>query len=72
VICRALLFRRDILFLDEATSAVDVSTEAALYRLLLEELPDCAIVSISSPQRRFQPVWLMRWRNCPSEPAGAI
>jgi len=47
VFCRAILFRPDILFLDESTSSIDISTEAMLYRLLLDELPNCAIVSIA-------------------------
>jgi putative ATP-binding cassette transporter len=43
---RALLQRPDWLFLDEATAALDEPAEAMLYRLLLERLPDTAIVSI--------------------------
>ena len=43
---RALLSKPDILFLDEATSAVDEEGEAALYRLLKERLPDATVVSI--------------------------
>ena len=45
-IARALLQNPDWLFLDEATAALDEPTEAMLYRLLLERLPDAAIVSI--------------------------
>jgi putative ATP-binding cassette transporter len=45
-IARALLQKPDWLFLDEATSALDEQSEATLYRLLLERLPDAAIVSI--------------------------
>jgi putative ATP-binding cassette transporter len=43
---RALVHRPDWLFLDEATSAVDEETEAALYKLLRARLPDTTIVSI--------------------------
>jgi len=45
-IARALLQRPDWLFLDEATSALDETAESELYRLLLERLPNSAIVSI--------------------------
>jgi len=45
-IARALLQKPQWLFLDEATSALDESSEATLYRLLIEKLPDTAIVSI--------------------------
>jgi len=45
-IARALLQKPQWLFLDEATSALDEASEAALYQLLLERLPDSAIVSI--------------------------
>jgi putative ATP-binding cassette transporter len=81
VICRALLFRPDILFLDEATSAVDVPTEAALYRVLFEELPDCAIVSIAHRPAleafHHRRVDFSQYSSCfggvaAAEPAGAI
>ena len=45
-IARALLQKPDWLFLDEATSALDEAAEAKLYQLLLERLPQAAIVSI--------------------------
>lgn len=44
---RVLLTRPEILFLDEASSALDADTEEALYQLLVRELPDAAIVSIA-------------------------
>ena len=43
---RAILHAPDWLFLDEATASLDEASEAALYRLLEERLPDSAIVSI--------------------------
>ena len=45
-IARALPQKPDWLFLDEATAALDEPAEGMLYRLLLERLPDAAIVSI--------------------------
>jgi len=46
-LARAILQRPDWLFLDEATSALDPETEAALYKLLLERLPETTLVSIA-------------------------
>ena len=46
-IARALLYRPDYLFLDEATAALDEASEAALYRLLRQRLPGAALVSIA-------------------------
>ena len=43
---RALVQRPDWLFLDEATSAVDKTTEARLYRLLRDRLPATALFSV--------------------------
>lgn len=47
---RALLQRPDILLLDEATASVDEAGEACLYRLLLETLPHCRLVSVGHRQ----------------------
>jgi putative ATP-binding cassette transporter len=43
---RALVQRPDWLFLDEATSALDEETEARLYAVLRDRLPDATIVSV--------------------------
>jgi putative ATP-binding cassette transporter len=44
---RALLYRPDILFMDESSSALDNATEALLYRLVEERLPRCTLVSVA-------------------------
>ncbi len=43
---RALVQKPDWLFLDEATSALDEATEARLYRLVRERLPEAMLFSI--------------------------
>jgi len=44
---RALLFKPDILFLDEVSSALDNATEAHLYQLLISKLPECTVISVA-------------------------
>jgi putative ATP-binding cassette transporter len=44
---RALLYRPDWLFLDEASSALDAPTERSMYELLQERLPGATVISIA-------------------------
>lgn len=45
-IVRALLNKPDILFLDEATSAMDEKSESLTYELLRQHLPDTILISV--------------------------
>jgi putative ATP-binding cassette transporter len=45
-VARALLAKPDWLFLDEATAALDEPTEAEIYRVIRENLPNTTVVSI--------------------------
>lgn len=65
---RALLAGPDVLFLDEATSAIDPETEEMLYALLLKELPDAAVVSIAhrASVAKFHEI---RWQFTAASPA---
>ena len=45
-LARALLTKPDWLFLDEATAALDEPTEAEIYRIIKEKLPNTTVVSI--------------------------
>ncbi|GEM_PF-1794121 len=47
VFARIFLHKPDIVFLDEATSAMDPALQEKVYETLLEELPDATIVSIA-------------------------
>jgi vitamin B12/bleomycin/antimicrobial peptide transport system ATP-binding/permease protein len=44
---RALLYRPDWLFLDEASSALDAPTERRMYELLRQRLPGATVISIA-------------------------
>ena len=46
-VARALLAKPDWLFLDEATASLDTESEAELYQMLKDRLPDTTIVSIA-------------------------
>lgn len=54
---RALLYKPQWLFLDEATSAMDEEDEAALYQGLIDTLPGLSILSVGhrSSLQRFHP-----------------
>lgn len=43
---RALLIKPSLVFLDEVTSALDEDNENMLYKMLIEKLPDCIVISI--------------------------
>jgi vitamin B12/bleomycin/antimicrobial peptide transport system ATP-binding/permease protein len=45
-LARALLHAPRFLFLDEATASLDEASEARLYQLIAERLPDTTVVSI--------------------------
>ena len=44
---RILLTRPQVVFLDEATSAVDEGLEYSLYQLIRERVPECILFSVS-------------------------
>ncbi len=46
-IVRALIQQPKWLFLDEATSSLDETTEATMYQVLAEQLPDTTLISIA-------------------------
>ncbi len=51
---RILLFRPDIVFLDESTSAMDEQREAEAYDILKELLPEMAVVSVGHRSTLFK------------------
>lgn len=63
---RVLLTKPDLLFLDEATSAMDSETEEALYELMLSELPNATIISIAH-RELVAKYHQIRWRFVPEE-----
>ena len=66
---RVLLARPDVVFLDEASSALDAASEEALYSLLLRELPEAAIISIAHREHvaKFHQI---RWQFVHENAAG--
>ncbi|MBK5004637.1 ABC transporter ATP-binding protein/permease [Pseudomonas sp. S32] len=46
-LARALLYRPDTLYLDEATSQLDISSAQCLLEMLKRELPDCTVVAVT-------------------------
>ncbi|SMC16966.1 putative ATP-binding cassette transporter [Andreprevotia lacus DSM 23236] len=46
-LARALLHRPAVLVLDEATSAIDEATEAAVYQAVIDALPEGVIISVA-------------------------
>ena len=52
-VARAILHAPDYLFLDEATASLDEPSEAALYHLLQQQLPQAAIISIGHRSTLF-------------------
>jgi putative ATP-binding cassette transporter len=67
-IARALLKQPDWLFLDEATSALDEELEAALYRVLVDRLPQTTLVSIGHRSTLIA----MHRRHIAMRPAGNV
>lgn len=45
-VIRALLMKPSLLFLDEASSAMDEKTESTAYSLIKQELPQCIVISV--------------------------
>ncbi|WP_076592528.1 ABC transporter ATP-binding protein/permease [Herminiimonas arsenitoxidans] len=58
---RALLTRPDVLFMDEASSALDTETEDFVYQLIVQELPEAAIVSVAH-RESVAKYHKMRWQ----------
>ncbi len=67
---RALLMRPDVLILDEASSALDTETEALVYQLILQELPNAAVISIAHRESVAE-YHKIRWQFVADSPASA-
>jgi vitamin B12/bleomycin/antimicrobial peptide transport system ATP-binding/permease protein len=61
---RALLVKPGLLFMDEASSALDETSEATLYALLKEQLPHSILISVGH-RSTLQPFHsrLLRWQE---------
>lgn len=55
--CRILINRPDIVYMDESTSALDEEMEQHLYQLLIEQLPNSALISVGHRST------LRQWHN---------
>ncbi len=55
--CRILINRPDIVYMDESTSALDEEMEQHLYQLLIEQLPQSALISVGHRST------LRQWHN---------
>jgi putative ATP-binding cassette transporter len=67
-IARALVFKPDWLFLDEATASLDEANEAAVYSVLKERLPQATVVSIGHrPSLREWHATRLDLRRAPGE-----
>ena len=55
--CRILLNQPDIIYMDESTSALDEEMEQHLYQLLIDKLPNSAIISVGHRST------LRQWHN---------
>lgn len=44
--CRILINKPDIIYLDEATSALDEETEELMYKMIVDALPNSAVISV--------------------------
>lgn len=67
-IARALVFKPDWLFLDEATASLDEANEAAVYGVLKERLPGTTMISIGHrPSLRQWHAQRLELKRAPSE-----
>lgn len=69
---RALLHRPAFLFLDESTSALDLDAEARMYRLIVDTMPETAIVSVAHrPSLHAFHTHVLHWAT-PEDAAGLV
>ena len=68
---RALLMRPDVLFMDEASSALDTETEDLVYQLIFQELPEAAMVSVAH-RENVAKYHKIRWQFSAGMPASTV